>query len=219
MLSFQKDETIAPAVSQQIDSQNPQQEGLTGEQDYLTVASHGKKLQQSTMILVVLFLVGGAGVWFMIKKTVPTSANAAPSQDQVQLDAALAQLKNMKTEMNSEMDSVVGRFHDFGKVDQVSVDELKKNPFKREIAGEQEEVLAENDAQNELKRLQAAAQKQASQLELWSITSTPKGDCCMINNKLLYVGETVNEFTIKQVNKKSVLLDYNGILVELKMSE
>lgn len=219
MLSFQKEESTVPAANPQTDDQNLQQEGLTDEQDYLTVASHGKKLQQSTMILALLFLVGGAGVWFMIKKTVPASADAAPSQDQAQIDAALAQLKTMKTEMNDEMDSVVGRFHDFGKVDQIGVDELKRNPFQREISGVQEDIKAENDAQDELRKLQAAARKQASQLELWSITATAKGDCCMINNKLLYAGDVIDGMTIKQVNKKSVLLDYNGIPVELKMSE
>ncbi|MHC4552233.1 MAG: hypothetical protein ACYSUT_05645 [Planctomycetota bacterium] len=219
MLSFQKEQTTAPAINPQADDATAQQDGLTQEQDYLTVASHGKKLQQSTIILALLFLFGGAGVYFMIKKTVPAAANAAPSQDQVQLDAALAQLKNMETEMNSEMDSVVGRFHDFDKVDQIGVDELKKNPFKREISGVQEETVAEAEAQDELKELQAEARRQAASLELWSITSTPKGNCCMINNKLLYIGDTINALTVKQINKKSVTLDYNGFPVELKMSE
>lgn len=220
MLSFQKDEQTA-GINNAQPAQEPQaQDGITQPEDYLTVASHGKKLRQSTMVLVVLFAVGALGVWFMIKKTVPASANAAPSQDQAQLEAALAQINSMQTEMTTKVDSVVGRFNQFGNVDQVGVDELKKNPFKREI-GElnDDDIDTDRLAENELKFLQDKAFQQVRQLELWSITSTPKGKCCMINDKLLYEGDSIGDMIVLKVNKKAVMLEYNGVPVELKMSE
>lgn len=219
MLSFQKDDHTSLIANNTSAPEGAPQDAVTRQDDYLTVSSHGKKLQQSTMILVALFAVGALGVWFMIKKTVPATANAAPGADQAQLEAALAQLNSMQQEMNSEMDSVVGRFHDFGKVDQVGVNDLKKNPFQREVAGIQEEIIAESDAQKERQQLQAAATQKASKMELWSITSTPKGLSCMINNKLLYKGDVIDDMTIQTINNKSVILDYKGVPVELKISE
>ncbi len=219
MLSFQKDEQNTVVENIQADQEPQQQAGITKQEDYLTVASHGKKLRQSTMTLAILFAVGALGVWFMIKKTVPASANAAPNQDQVQLEAALAQINSVQSEVTTQMDSVVGRFNQFGNVDQIAVEELKKNPFKREFGDVQEDIDTNKLADNELKFLQDKAYRQVQQLELWSITSTPKGKCCMVNTKLLYEGDSIDEMVVKTINKKSVIFEYNGVPVELKMSE
>ena len=54
-------------------------------------------------------------------------------------------------------------------------------------------------------------------MELWSITGTPKGMCCMIDDKVLYQGDTYRNMTVKSITKKSVTLEYKGIDVELKM--
>ena len=121
--------------------------------------------------------------------------------------------------MNTKMNSVVGRFNQFGNVDQIGVDELKKNPFKREFGDIQDEIDPQDLADNELKFLQDKAFQQAQKLELWSITSTPKGMCCMVNDKLLYEGNSINEMIVKTIKKKSVVFEYNGVPVELKMSE
>ena len=76
-----------------------------------------------------------------------------------------------------------------------------------------------NLAENELKFIRERAQLQAAELELWSITSTPKGKCCMINDKLLYTGDSINQMKVKTIDEKTVTLDYNGVLVQLKISE
>ena len=219
MLSFQKDDNNAAAnLSPSADTAAPQG-GLTQQTDYLTVSGHGKKLRQSTMALILLFAVGAGGVWFMIKKTGPTAANAAPAQDSTQLEAALAQINSVQAEIDSEMNSVVNRFNHFNDVEQISVNELKKNPFELETGSVPDESVADAMEQNKQKELEARARQKAGQLELWSITSTPKGNCCMINNKLLYAGDVVSDLTVKTINKKSVMLDYNGVSIELKMSE
>lgn len=221
MLSFQKEEQNQNPTVHQIDDeqQATAPDSDTPQEDYLTVSSRVKSLRQSTMILIVLFAVGGLGVWFMIKKTVPASANAAPSQDQAQLDAALAQLNSVQTEVTSQMDSVVGRFHRFSDVDQVGVDELKKNPFAREFAEVEQEVEAEKKAEDEFKIRENKARQKVLALELWSITSTSKGRCCMVDNKLLYEGDSISGMLLKTIKTKSVIFECDGIPVELKMSE
>jgi len=187
---------------------------MSQQDDYLTVSGHGQKLRQSTLLLIVLFGVGVLGVWFMIKKTTP--AQAAPkNDDQAQLETAIAQLSGMQSEMNSKMDSVVGRFYQSSSVGQIGVDELKKNPFKREVAG----VQIETDQTRQKLLLEDRVRRLAAGLQLWSVNSTPRGVSCMINDKVLYVGDAINELTVKNIDKKSVELEQSGISIQLKIDE
>lgn len=218
MLSYLRDgKEQTPAAEDFQDSS--QQDGICQENDFLTVSGHGKKLRQSTIMLIALFVVGAGVVFFMVKKTTPASASAATNDDQAQLDAALAQLNTMQAEVNTQMDSVVGKFYQFNNVEQVAVEELKKNPFKRELGDTQSRMDTQNLAESELSYLRERAQRESAGMELWSITSTPKGRCCMINDKLLYEGGRISGMTVKTIGEKTVTLEYNGVHVELKMSE
>jgi hypothetical protein len=206
MLSYLKDANQLPASS---DMEND-----TGTAEYLTVSGHGQKVRQSTIMLVVLFSIAAIGVWFMVKKATPAAANAAPNQDQAQLESALAQLNNMQNEIDSQMDSVNGRFYHFNNVDQVAVDELKKNPFKREM---DYSVGHGGDASQRAEQIQQEAQVISMGMELWSITATPKGMCCMIDDKVLYKGDTYKDMTVESIEGKVVRLSYKDVPVELKM--
>ena len=134
MLSYLKEgQSKSPAAPQTQTDAAGEDAALSRQDDYLTVSGHGQKLRQSTLLLMALFAVGVLGVWFMIKKTTPAQAAAANDDDQMQIEAAIAQLNGMQSEMNTQMDSVVGRFYQYSNVGQIGVNELKKNPFKREI--------------------------------------------------------------------------------------
>lgn len=219
MLSYLKDgQTQTPAAEKAQNTQSQQEGSLCQKEDFLTVSGHGKKLRQSTIMLAVLFAVSAVAVWFMVKKITPATASAGPSEDQTQLEAALVQLNTMQTEVNTQMDSVVGRFYQFNNVEQVEVNELKKNPFKREL-GNAQNTDSRTIAESELNYIREKAQQQAGELELWSITSTPAGKSCMIDDKLLYVGDSINGMTVKNIGKKTVTLEYNGVLIDLKMTE
>jgi len=212
MLSYLKDSNQVPASSDMPD--NDQAASCT--EDYMTVTGQGQKVRQSTIVLVALFAVGALGVWFMVKKTAPAAANAEPSQDQVQLETALAQLNTMQAEMDSQMNSVAGRFSKFSNVDQVGVEELKKNPFNRRDA---ESGLNTPGVGPQLQeQIHQEAQVIAMGMELWSITATPKGMCCMVDDKVLYQGDTYKKMTVTSITENTVTLDYQGIPVELKMN-
>jgi len=218
MLSYLKDgQSQTPAASQMENTQDGQDGSLCSQDDFLTVSGHSKKLRQSTIVLGALFVVAGAMVWFMVKKTTPAEAAVDTSESQAQIETVLAQLDTMQTEMNSQMDSVVGRFYQFNNIEQVEVDELKKNPFTREYG--KTPAAADDMERNELKFIRETARRKLAEMELWSITETPNGKCCMINDKLLNVGDGINEMTVKSIDLKTVTLDYNGVLVELKLSE
>ena len=210
MLSYLKDANQLPASSDMPDQQ--QADGST--QEYLTVSGQKQKIRQSTMVLAALFAVAALGVWFMAQKATPAKAVAKPNQDQVQLEAALAQLSTMQSEMDSQMNSVAGRFYHFNNVDQVSVDELKKNPFKRELDYNPSD--SGNQSQ-QMEQIRQEAQVLAMGMELWSITATPKGVCCMIDDKVLYQGDTYKEMTVKSIEDNTVTLEYKGTPIELKM--
>jgi hypothetical protein len=150
----------------------------------------------------------------MVKKATPAKAVAKPNQDQVQLEAALAQLSTMQSEMDTQMNSVAGRFYHFNNVDQVAVDELKKNPFKRELDYNPSD--GGNQSQ-QMEQIRQEAQVLAMGMELWSITATPKGVCCMIDDKVLYQGDTYKEMTVKSIEDHTVTLEYKGTPIELKM--
>ena len=211
MLSYLKDGNQLPASADMTDGD----QAASSTEDYLTVSGHSQKVRRSTMIVAIIFAVGALGLWLMVKKTTPATANAETNQNQVQLETALAQLDSMKAEMDSQMDSVSGRFYQFNNVDQVGVEELKKNPF---IIGEMEGVSdTSGNGSQQQEQIQQEAQVISMGLELWSITATPKGMCCMIDDKVLYQGDTYRNMTVKSITEKAVTLEYKGTDVELKM--
>jgi len=202
MLSYLKDGNQLPASSDMPDSD----QAVSSTEDYLTVSGHNQKVRRSTMILVVLFAVGALGILLMVNKTTPAVASAEPSQNQVQLETALVQLDNMQAEMDSQMNSVAGRFYQFNNVDQVGVEELKKNPF---IRGEMDSVPGSNGTgSQQQEQIQQEVQVITMGMELWSITATPKGMCCMIDDKVLYQGDTYKNVTVKTSTEKIVTLEY-----------
>lgn len=214
MLSYLKDnQSQVPAASDIQDAPSGVETDLTHQEDFLTVSGHGQKLRQSTILLIAVFGVAVLGVWFMIKKTTPAEA-ATSADDQTQLEAAIAQLNGMQSEMNTQMDSVVGRFYQVSTVGQISVEELKKNPFKREAGAGQDD--GHEDLQQRL-RLEDRVRRAAAGLELWSITATPRGVCCMINDKVLYVGDEINGMTVTRIENNVVTLDLDGVSLQLKM--
>jgi len=211
MLSYLKDGNQLPASADMPDGD----QAASSTEDYLTVSGNSQKVRRSTMIVAIVFAVGALGIWLMVKKTTPAAANAEPSQNQVQLETALAQLDSMKAEMDSQMSSVSGRFYQFNNVDQVGVEELKKNPF---IRGQFDRDPDSSGSGNQnMAQIQQEAETIKIGMELWSITATPKGMCCMIDDKVLYQGDTYRSMTVKSITEKTVTLEYKGTHVELKM--
>lgn len=67
--------------------------------------------------------------------------------------------------------------------------------------------------------LEDKVRRAAAGLQLWSVTSTPRGICCMISDKVLYVGDSINGLTVKSIDKKIVELELDGIILQMKMDE
>ena len=187
--------------------------------DFLTTAHHGRNAKQGTLVLIILFVVGAAVVWWMIKKITPAQAAAAAQEDNTKIDQVLAQLQSFKTEVHGQIDTMFNRFYQASELGQIRVNELKKNPFKLEMSQAAEDKTEEDEVAKRLQMLQDEINRQAGRLQLWSVTERAQGACCMINDKVLYLGDTIEGFKIIQIQNQRVVLEREGIQIELKMQE
>ena len=105
------------------------------------------------------------------------------------------------------------KFYQFADVDQVGVGELNRNPFRHELyLSNLDGLLDEN--QKSLDDLSGG------DLQLWSIIQTEKGNCCMINEKIVYEGDIINGLKVIRISSKFVeLASGSGAHVILKMLE
>jgi len=188
-------------------AENPQ------EQEYLTVAAPGKRTRKSTTLLAILFIIGLVCLGYMIKKSTPQAASAASDDsEEMQVEAAIARLTGVKSEMFSSMDEIVRKFYEFSDVLQVKVGELVKNPFKVEVIS----ANTKEDAHVEIKvpevDVEMAQKKQirqkAKEMKLLSImqSESDRGACCMITDKILYKGDYIRDFKVRQIGDGFVKL-------------
>jgi len=187
--------------------QNPSPEGPEA-QEYLTVAANSKSLRRSTRLVAVLVGIGLVCLFLMIRRSQPQAASATEGKnDQTKIEAAISRLTGVRSEMAGRMDEIVQKFYEFSDVVQVKVNELSKNPF--EVEGFARDlgpaVLVEDpQAQAELIRRQRMEQ-QARTLKLLTIMrSAEQGNCCMINDRILRQGDTLEGFRIAQIGSNSV---------------
>lgn len=179
--------------------------------EYYTVAAHGKKARKSTVFLAVLFIIGLLCLGLMIKKSSPRAASAAVAEtEEMKIETAIVRLTGVKSEMFSRMDEIVSKFYEFADVLQVQVNELVKNPFELELflpnlqVDTAEVKTVEVDAASLWKE---QIRQRAEKMQLLSIMRSDRGDCCMIDNQILYKGDSVDGFKIKDIGTSSVTLE------------
>lgn len=189
-------------------SPNPAEK--TKEQQYLTVAAQGKNVRKMTMLLVVLFVIGLLCLLIMIKKSAPRTATASSAgTEETQIEKAIARLTGVGSEMFKRMDQIVKKFYEFSDVQQVRVNELTKNPFERQI------VMADASKSVDSK----GAELIRPQLQLLTIFQTDQVYSCMINDKILHEGDTIEGFKVCQISDTFVKLELEGVEEVLKLSK
>ena len=217
MLSFLRDQGDGDLSAQQSDavSETTPSEGAEKPQgqEYLTVASNGKRTRKSTTLLAILFIVGLVCLGYMIKKSTPKAASAASdSTEETQLEAAVSRLTGVKSEMSNSMDKIVNKFYEFSDVLQVKVGELVKNPFKLElVTAKVEEPRIEitvPEVDTEMVKQRQIRQK-AKEMQLLSIMQSDRGKCCMIGDKILYEGDYIKDFKVRQIGDSFVKLEWD----------
>jgi preprotein translocase subunit SecG len=220
MLSFLKESNQLPSQADKTESANnpdfqekssPAANG--NGQEYFTVADRKGQVRKSTYLLASLFLVGTICLFFMIKKSSPSAASAAqPSAnkvEQTQIEAAITKITGVRSQMFSSLEKIVKKFYEFADFEQVDVGELSKNPFRNDSS--QTKIKADN------KQVQTIVAQ--SEFELLTIMGTEKGNCCMINDKLLYEGDMINGLRVDKITDRSVVLSNQETQIVLKLAE
>ena len=229
MLSFLRDQ----GYDDPLDNQNPQspndgtqQQGNPADnnqqQEYLTVAAQGKNVRKMTMMLVVLFGIGVLGLVFMIKKSAPQAAAASSEvEEESQIENAIARLTGAGTEMFKRMDQIVNKFYEFSDVKQVGVDELSKNPFEHQnFLAEAGETSDSKDDEIKAELIRRQRLKEGTKdMQLLTICQTDQGNCCMIDDKILYEGDMIKGYKVSQISDDFVKLDLGGVEIVLRLSE
>ena len=197
----------APDIMRGIDAEANQEKQ---EQEYLTVETRNKNARKSTIVLAVLFSIGMLCLWFMIKKSTPQTASASTvDTEETQIEMAITKLVGVESEMFNRLDKIVKKFYEFSNVFQVKVDELSKNPFKLEVymGNMDNKSNPENqDISDEMMR-QQQLRLHAKNLELLGIMQSDQGYCCMISDKILYKGDSIEGFKVRQISNDFVRLE------------
>lgn len=203
-------------------------------QEYLTTTANSRNLRNSTIVVAVLVAIGLIGLGYMIRKSQPQAASARPSKDEEsKIEAAISRLTGVSSEMVSRMDEIVSKFYEFSDVFQVDVTELAKNPFEVEVsmAAIKDEVSTSQSqqAKDALIRREML-KKQAKNLALLSVMRSDDGNACMINDRILRKGDSIEGFVITRIAGNAVDLVWNGsgagfdvgtedLTIQLKLTE
>ena len=179
----------------------------TSEQFY---ATSGGSHNHTAMILMAICVASMFAVYYFGMKQKPKEASAEEKAVEAQLDSALARLvnepkKNNAGQLFKETGEMVQAFYEYPANQQVSLEDLSKNPFERMIAG------AENDGENEKAKsklqLEKELRRKFDQLELQSILHSSSGSKCLINGEIFVQGQQVMDaFEVKEIKAGHVVL-------------
>jgi len=225
MLSFLRDQSLEDLPAQKktnktVGKAPGDSSDKSQESEYLTVATQKKRVRKSTTLLAVLFIIGLLCLWFMIKKSTPKAASAGSAEtEETLIETAINRLTGVKSKIFSRMDEIVKKFYEFSDVPQVKVNELAKNPFEVEtfLANLREKPGAEGIDAKKLWQQQIRYKSQG--MQLLSIMQSNGRNCCMIDDKLLYEGDSIDGFKVLQISDSEVELESDGVQIILKLSE
>ena len=227
MLSFLREQgpedSLVPKPPEAAGKKPADSANETQEQEYLTVATQRKQVRKTTILLAVLFGIGLLSLWLMIKKSASQTAAASVDTEEAQIETAITRLTGVRSEMFNRMDEIVKKFYEFSDVPQVQANELVKNPFELETFLDEVKVTSdteERDYDSEAERMRRQQlRRQTKNLELLSIMQSDQGNCCMIDDSILYEGDSIRGFRVCQIGDGFVKLKCGDVEIVLKLSE
>jgi len=225
MLSFLREQELVglpaentSAASGKAAADNPEK---TQEQEYLTISAQDKNARKSTLLLAVFFGLGVLCLLFMIKKSTPQTASAMDTED-TQIEVAITRLTGVRSEMFNGLERIVKKFYEFSNVQQVTINELTKNPFENEMSLGDLKSISDTEGMDPDKMniiRQQQMMQQTKGIEVQSIMQLEQGNCCMIDDKLLFEGDSIKNFTVKQIGNNFVTLEADNMETTLKLLE
>jgi len=210
MLSFMREQEIG-STQQDSNAVNtpaalPGTFSASPSEQYLTV-SHKKRTRKSNYLLMILFCAGLLILWLMIKKSTPQSAAAAVGTD-AQIETLLNKITGVSSEMFSNLDEIAEKFYRFADVKQV--EGLIRNPFRAEInygIAQTAGVKSSNYGTYTLAYKQTEPERSTGHMQLLSIMTSDERNCCMIDDKILYEGDSIKGFKVLKIGDNFVRLE------------
>lgn len=223
MLSYMREDNGNDTTSANEDEQ-PQKVQTSGrpkgtEREYLLPSNNSRSVKRSTIVLLVLFVAGLLLLLFMVKRINPATVQAAMSEDAMQIEQAVANLTGIKAEMNGRLAGAVQKIASLSEIDQVGVSELKKNPFRHGFGIQNGEGLLTGKLNKSKGSLAKASVGNADTLHLWSIISSGDKRSCMINDEILYQGDTIIGLRVESIGKDFVELAGSRGRIVLRISQ
>ena len=217
MLSFMREQGGGSLPGEQV-AGSGQRNGAApdkGEaQEYLTVAANSRNLRRSTILVAILVAIGLAGLGYMIRKSQPQAALGLPAQEEEnKIEVAISRLTGVSSEMVSRMDEIVSKFYEFSDVFQVGVGELVKNPFEVGMfmgAIKEEGATQQDDASRAALIRRERLEQCAATLKLLSVMRSEDGNACMINDRILHTGDSIEGFAVTRIGGDSVTLTWQS---------
>lgn len=164
--------------------------------------------------MAILVAIGLVGLGYMIRKSQPQAASARTGdEDETKIEAAIGRLTGVSSEMVSRMDEIVDKFYEFSDVFQVGVTELVKNPFQVEafMGAVKDQGATEQDEKARAALIRREMiKKRAANLALLSVMRSEDGNACMINDRILRKGDTIEGFVIMEIAANSVKLAWQS---------
>lgn len=169
-----------------------------------------KNVRQTTFILIGAIAIVFAGVWVMHKKNTPAKATAAVNEQELQIESAISQLTGINKESVSQVDEIVKKFYEFANFGQVRPEQLKADPFGLNWAAAIMPALAGGN-----KSGTADTSANAPKMELVSIGKSKYGNYCMIDDMLLYKGDSINGLEVVEIGDDFVKLKSASNIITL----
>lgn len=187
------------------------------------VSSSNKNAKRSTYFLCLLFIVGIAALFYMIRESSPHRAEGAGTSGaglrQARIEAAIKKFSGAKVEMSEGIDKVIKKFNKLKTTEQVGVKDLKKNPFVTDSTADDDvKSQGQNSFDTEVLKKQEIRRK-AGQLNLSSIMETGGGEqrSCIIDDEIYRRGNSIKGFEIIEIGSEHVVLRRDGVDVMLHL--
>ncbi len=182
--------------------------------------THTSKNYSAFMLLgICLLCIVAVYVFGQYQK--PKQATEEEKAAELQVDTALAKLVSLnrsdeQEELFKDTESMVKAFYDYPSKQQVSVEDLQKNPFERTIT---KTVEKKDDAEDQRARLQKDLQMKVDAIKLGAVMQAAGGAKCLIDNEVKSVGDLVAEtFTIQSIGSEQVKLAYRDFVFIVAMT-
>ncbi|MBN1764704.1 MAG: hypothetical protein JW860_05555 [Sedimentisphaerales bacterium] len=191
-----------------------------GGPDDTFVSETGPK-NHTAMILLAFCVLSMIGVYFLGISQKPKEATEEQKTVEAQVDTALTKLMDMAQEgktkkLFNDTGKMVESFYDYPINQQVSVNDLQKNPFSFMSEVPVGEVVEDNS--QSLAQMERAISRELQLLELQSVIQSPSGAKCLINGEVYSEGQSLNNVfiidTIK-ANRVILLANENSYVLEM----